>query len=249
MINNMKSVFVKFEPCLKCGSKDNLSVWSDGHKFCFGCGYYVKPDGSRGEALIKRLTQKDNVVPLRRTPELPITISKNFPKNVLEWLAKFHVTERDAVAWDFQWDYANLDLIMPVYDNSKELIMFQRRSFREGRPKYVTVGVLGDHIPVYNEGNSKDALIVFVEDMISARRVSKVAGGVPLFGSHLHTKTASRVATLYSRAVIWLDSDKTDRALKFKKDYEHLFDSLAVVSTPQDPKCLTVDELISKLYS
>ena len=33
------SEFVKHEPCPACGSKDNMARWSDGHTFCFGCGY------------------------------------------------------------------------------------------------------------------------------------------------------------------------------------------------------------------
>lgn len=37
-----ESHFVKHEPCPKCGSKDNLARYSDGHAVCFsvGCNYY-----------------------------------------------------------------------------------------------------------------------------------------------------------------------------------------------------------------
>lgn len=34
-----ESTFVKHAPCPKCGSQDNLGVYSD-HSFCFGCGYF-----------------------------------------------------------------------------------------------------------------------------------------------------------------------------------------------------------------
>lgn len=34
-----QSHFVRKEPCPKCGSGDNLARYSDGHAFCFGCGY------------------------------------------------------------------------------------------------------------------------------------------------------------------------------------------------------------------
>ena len=33
------SVFVRHEPCPNCGSRDNLSRYSDGHAYCFGCNY------------------------------------------------------------------------------------------------------------------------------------------------------------------------------------------------------------------
>ena len=43
----MTSSFVKHEPCPKCGSRDNLARYSDGHATCFsgGCGYYEKGNG------------------------------------------------------------------------------------------------------------------------------------------------------------------------------------------------------------
>lgn len=34
------SEFLKHEPCPKCGSKDNLARYTDGHGFCFGCNHY-----------------------------------------------------------------------------------------------------------------------------------------------------------------------------------------------------------------
>ena len=44
------SEFVTHMPCPKCGSKDNLSVYSDGYKECMsvGCDYYEKSSGGTG---------------------------------------------------------------------------------------------------------------------------------------------------------------------------------------------------------
>lgn len=39
---NPESSLVKHEPCPECGSRDNLARYSDGHGYCFGCGYYEK---------------------------------------------------------------------------------------------------------------------------------------------------------------------------------------------------------------
>lgn len=41
-----ESEFVGHESCPKCGSKDNLARYSDGHAFCFGCEYFEPADGS-----------------------------------------------------------------------------------------------------------------------------------------------------------------------------------------------------------
>ena len=42
------SKFIQHEPCPKCGSKDNLARYSDGHAYCFssGCGYHEKSNGN-----------------------------------------------------------------------------------------------------------------------------------------------------------------------------------------------------------
>ncbi len=39
------------EPCPKCGSRDNLARYSDGHGYCFGCRYYEKGDGFVSDSL------------------------------------------------------------------------------------------------------------------------------------------------------------------------------------------------------
>ena len=37
--------FATHEHCPECGSKDNLARYTDGHGYCFGCGYREGPDG------------------------------------------------------------------------------------------------------------------------------------------------------------------------------------------------------------
>ncbi len=40
-----ESAFMHHEPCPKCGSKDNAARYTDGHLYCFGCGYYEAKEG------------------------------------------------------------------------------------------------------------------------------------------------------------------------------------------------------------
>ena len=40
MRKETESEFIGHEPCPKCGSRDNLARYDDGHGWCFGCGYY-----------------------------------------------------------------------------------------------------------------------------------------------------------------------------------------------------------------
>lgn len=44
-MNHKESEFVQHEPCPKCGSRDNLARYTDGHGYCFGCKYYEMGDG------------------------------------------------------------------------------------------------------------------------------------------------------------------------------------------------------------
>jgi twinkle protein len=53
---------VTLEPCPKCGSKNNLKRWPDGHAFCFsqGCEYKERATGER-----KVLTEERTAAPVR----------------------------------------------------------------------------------------------------------------------------------------------------------------------------------------
>jgi len=50
------SEFVKHEPCPACGSKDNMARWSDGHTFCFGCGYRQSANDDEGYIMEQQST-------------------------------------------------------------------------------------------------------------------------------------------------------------------------------------------------
>lgn len=44
MDHESSSQFLRHEPCPKCGSRNNLARYSDGHAYCFGCEY-IEKDG------------------------------------------------------------------------------------------------------------------------------------------------------------------------------------------------------------
>lgn len=43
---NQESTFLYHEPCPECGSSDACGVFSDGHRYCYSCNTYFRPDGS-----------------------------------------------------------------------------------------------------------------------------------------------------------------------------------------------------------
>ena len=57
-MNHEDSDYLHKEPCPKCGSKDNLARYSDGHGFCFGCKYWEP--GENMEEPQNNLVQKSS---------------------------------------------------------------------------------------------------------------------------------------------------------------------------------------------
>jgi twinkle protein len=60
MADRLESDFLHHIPCESCGSRDNNSLYSDGHEYCYGCGAYkpgedgeVVKHGSSGECLVE----------------------------------------------------------------------------------------------------------------------------------------------------------------------------------------------------
>lgn len=59
MEHKTTSTFVAHEPCSKCGSKDNLARYSDGHGYCYGCLHYEHPtDEKEGMSLVGERQQR-----------------------------------------------------------------------------------------------------------------------------------------------------------------------------------------------
>lgn len=64
--NEDTSIFVRHEPCPKCGSRDNLSRYSDGHAFCFGCDHREPADGERAKQYTNIKPRDFNPIPTEK---------------------------------------------------------------------------------------------------------------------------------------------------------------------------------------
>lgn len=239
------SVFLRHEACPKCNSRDNLGVWSDGHKWCFGCGYFQAPDGTTADIVKRRLSAKPATTanaPVR----LPLDSSFHLPHIALEWLDRYGVNQMMAAQWQLKWSSDEFGLILPIYNSHQELVMYQIRNFAAGKPKYTTHGTLGHYVPVY--GKFENGIVVVVEDFLSARILGQHCNAVPLLGSHISKDLANRLSLFYSSLLIWLDQDKSKEALKFHDAYSYLFDSCEVLFTAKDPKAHNESEILDHVY-
>ena len=67
---NKESTFLYHEPCPKCGSSDACGVFSDGHRFCYSCNTYFRPDGSVKSEGVR---VSNDCIPLGELEEVSLT--------------------------------------------------------------------------------------------------------------------------------------------------------------------------------
>lgn len=243
------SQFLKHESCPSCNSRDNLGVWADGHKWCFGCGYYVPPTGGTAARIKFKLAKEPEIE--GKPIKMPSDCTLNFPKEAKTWLDKYQIFHQDIVKHHIQWSDRAKGIVLPIMNREGSPAFYQIRRFGI-EPKYLTFGAvaLDKQPPIFGVENQdiKDpSTVVVVEDYISAIRVGYVAHCVPLFGSHLNLQTAAALSRKYKNLIIWLDADKYAEAIKFYNQYSYLFEGCVALRTTMDPKQYAHYEIASNL--
>lgn len=231
------SKFLYHEPCPKCGSRDNLGVWNDGHKYCFGCGHHVPPPG---RIFVPEIPH----APSARV-ELPEDVSMLFPQHVDDWITRY-ITIREAMENNFLWSGSNQLLIMPVVGEDKDILMWQGRSFDPTRPKYVTKGSSKDVLDLHCK-NVASEMVVLVEDKLSAIKVGRHFNTICLYGSVIHEDIIPRIYKRFKVLTIWLDWDKMKEAYEYQMDFSPFFDEINVINSRQDPKAYDNHEILKKV--
>ena len=223
--------------CPKCAENgldttgDNLGIYSDGHSYCFSCGYFLY-----GNSLEKLKVQKFGIT--KNQLHLPEDITQNIPKIPFEWLQQYY---RDSVS--LFWSEQKQWLIFPIYING-ELIAYQARNFGIG-PKWIGFNISNSLF--YILGNRSNE-IVLVEDIISALKVSSIKQSMPLFGSHIGLRRLARLKEIgIGKVWVWLDADKRSYALSSAKESLLLGLETRVIYTELDPKEYSLFEITRQL--
>lgn len=248
----MDSNFVSHNPCPSCGSRDNLGVWDDGHKWCFGCGYWEK---ATSELSIQQLQQK-----LKRQHQLPngdishpAGYTNHLPDVALDWLLTY-LTEEEVMAHEFGWTDWRDWLVMSIRDEENRLVLWQARSFNPEKysRKYYTRGDAAKVIHLEGLHHEKKETVVLVEDYLSAIKVARFVTSSPLWGSSADSAKLAQLGRRFKHADIWLDKDKHLDSVKLRLKALPFFDSVRVVSTDEDPKALdhfTLKGILTNEYS
>lgn len=206
------SNFVKHEPCPKCGSRDNLGVWSDGHKYCFGCKYY-----ERG---FPNLEDQPPLEASNRS-RLGYSYSKEIREDARRWLKKYGITDEEIQTYGIRWDPAKECLVLGYDDETGEFATRRYFGTDHSNPRYLA-GELTKHGRVVfiehhgavlaRYGTSGEDTCVFVEDFISAIRVGRFASACPVFGSTAR-KALNTAAKRFKGLVWWLDTNMYSKSL------------------------------------
>lgn len=239
--------------CAKLGrdtQHDNLARYSDGHVFCFSCGYYTH--GSKIQAFKhnNQGTRRDDSI--SQGISLPSDIDTNYPDRALRWIEQYSLTKNTLLSRHVVWSESRQRLIFPYYIKG-ELIGWQGRYFgkepiSKQNPKWFSQGKL--HEVIYTIGEDRGTRsLVLVEDVISAIKLSRYKQTSPIFGSVIGTKHWSRLSKFYDDVTIWLDPDKRSASIKEAKIGSMFGIKTHVVFSNKDPKEHTNEEIMVYLYT
>jgi Zn ribbon nucleic-acid-binding protein len=233
------SRFSHHEPCPQCGSKDNLGVWTDGHKFCFGCKYHEQGILDLHKAMN---TSREEVT--NNVRDFPFDATSNLPTHAYRWLYSCGIYQEQIDKYKIQWsNYYNL-VCWNIHGVDGKFLGWQGRCFDpEAKTKYVIQGKIHDGICILPYPSTKQDICVLCEDYMSAIRVSSHLPCVPLFSCSINTEHLRTLSKRFSTLIIWLDSDKLDNARKIASQASMLGLYAKVLYTPEDPKNYTDEQI------
>lgn len=155
-----ESAFVAKEPCPKCGSKDNLARYTDGHGYCFGCHHYEPGDGQTEAPKGPRNKVSTDLIPVGEVVAIK-------PRNL---------TEETCQKWGYTVSELNGKAVQVAnYRNLSGQIVAQKVRFKGKEFRFLgdakEAGLYGQHL--WRDGGKR---IVITEGEIDALSVSQVQG-------------------------------------------------------------------------
>jgi len=219
------SHFIKHERCPKCSamgqdrSGNNLAVYSDEHKHCFACGYYVR--GNIVERYKQSLIKKEENVYSFFNP------SRMFNSKGLVYLKKYGLTDDEIYSNYFWDDKGYLVFNGGAYQNA--------RNFTGLGVKYISRGLIRGNEKIFLQHTQKDDVVV-AEDAISAIKIARTCNSVPIHNSIIPLELILRLSKQFKNLFIWLDRDKAKESFKEAKKAELYFDKVRIIWSEKDPK-------------
>lgn len=235
-----ESRFLGHESCPRCGSRDNLACYDDGHKWCFGCNYYVPPKTTL-ESLNRRMFRQGEEELDANGIDTDL-FSLVLPERALKWIRKYGITDPELKFYQVAWCDLRQTLVFPVVRDGK-VVLTNERYFGPNpkHPKYLTFGNKVKEV-VYLAGSVIQDKIVFVEDFVSAMKVRRLVSAMPLFGSSIPEIALPWCAGRFKKAGVWLDLDKAAESLREAAKVSVHIPAHAIL-TKSDPKELSMNQI------
>lgn len=212
--------FLSHQPCLKCGSKDNLATYSDGHSYCFGCHYYIPAHPTLQRFRIKEEVNSNSLV------SLPHDYTLILPTFCQLWLKQYELTNKEVDDLEAGWSESTGLLLFPI-KKENTLLGYVGRRFKGEGSKYTIKGEKKHFGTVYGSGST----LVVTEDLISAIKVARVTSALSLFGTFLNS-----IPEGYESYRLWLDKDKQISSLQQCKKWRQFGYDIKPIVTELDPK-------------
>lgn len=238
----MQSYLLRQERCPKCAesgrdvSKDNLAVYSDGHCYCYGCGYFVS--GSK----VTAFKQRQQPIEEKHLVVLPQDSDTSYPQRALDWIRQYELDTNDLLCNNVLWSVSMQRLIFPIYSN-EGLLAWQGRYFgNEQKAKWFSRGDLKNIFHILGTGDK----LVLVEDIVSAIKVSRYYQAMPIFGSHIGQERFKRILSLFGykyEVCIWLDPDKRKESIVEARRGILAGLDVRVIYAEKDPKEIPFNQL------
>lgn len=247
-----ESTLIGHEQCPRCKASgrdrhaDNLGTYSDGHKYCFSCGYTLNRHGT---AFLPIHPPEKSERPIT----LPADADPFIPANPAGlWLQKYDITFEEVKQNNILWSPSRHLLIFPFYGSgAKNLLGWQGRYLGEGvdNPKYFSFGRMDEIFNYIGLQFVEGSGIIVVEDMLSAIKIGRIACALPLFGSHVPPIKRRNMMFQSGRLTLWLDYDKAATSYTMANEIRLLGYETRSVITTKDPKELNDDEIEEIVYA
>lgn len=244
----MTSVALSHERCPKCHelghdrSGDNLAIYSDGHKYCFKCGYY-QPGTTR--QIVKSKLTKDQASYYGHISNSPYshlslpdaTLTYKLPTHAEAWLAKYEISQEEIRRYAMCYDTHRDLLILPTY-HGNHLVSYTGRYMGSDpkHPKYISKGYKHTYMHVFGPTVSANSPVIFVEDFISAIKVGRQFTTVPLFGTSISTRWFISVSLVTTCLRFWLDFNASLTAINVANRARQWVADSGTIVTEKDPK-------------
>lgn len=239
----MNSVLLYHTACPRCREEgadrtgNNLGIYSDGHHYCYRCGYMV------ATTAIRRFTNKDRLDQPTKRIALPEDVDTSLPLFAREWLEqKYEFNSNTITNNKILWSNDKKYLIFPYYIGGT-LEAWQGRVFdqvEKEKRKWFSQGDLNRII--YTIGRDTPCLLL-TESIISAIKTSRYIKSAPVWGSVITSERWARLSRVSDNIIIWYDPDKKKEAIDQAKLGELFVDKVTVIQTDRKPKDYSYDDI------